>query len=200
MLKNTKLSFALRLLRNATTNNSAALDTRIKILKRHLFTKWLEIKSSTCFILKLNGVPTTKSTTKLSVYMLITGKTSEENQTCFSIIHSRCVNSGKLEISLAVMQKVVSYKAFVEDAMDGKNKFFIQWSTKQSIVKMQSCSIQIKSNTVSRTFSAVTITVKLIGDSHPKVSYIPISCSHLNWIKLILLVHTFQSSWPTQTT
>jgi hypothetical protein len=36
------------------------------------------------------------------------------------------VNSGKLEISLAVMQKVVSYKAFVEDAMDGKNKFFIQ--------------------------------------------------------------------------
>ena len=175
------------------------MRTQIKTLKLHLFTKWHATRNSTCSILKLNGVHTTKNTTKLSVFMLITGKTSGGNQICFSTIPSKCVNSGRLDISLAVMQKDVNYRAFVGDVMVGKSKFSIQWSTKQSIVMMQSCSIQNRSNTVSRTYSVAIITVKPIRDLQLKVSYILRSCSHLNWTKSILKVHTSQSSWPTQT-
>ena len=45
---------------------------------------------------------------EMFAYMLITGKTSGENQICFSTIPSKCVNSGRLDISLAVMQKDVN--------------------------------------------------------------------------------------------
>jgi len=97
--------------------------------------------------------------------MLITGKTSDENRICFHIIHLKCVKNGRLVILSVNMMRVVHYRVTVASAMDGKNRFFTLWYTKQYFVTTKNRNILIRSsNNVKNLFNVVIIILKEIKE------------------------------------
>ena len=97
--------------------------------------------------------------------MLITGKTSDENRICFHITHLKCVKNGRLVILSVNMMRDVHYRATVASAMDGKNRFFTLWYTKQYFVTTKNRNILIRSsNNVKNLFNVVIIILKEIKE------------------------------------
>ena len=68
-------------------------------------------------------------------FMLIIGKTTEENQTYFSTL-LKCADTGKLRASFKSTLTVVQMTTVANTAMDGKSKSTIRTSLKQSCATM----------------------------------------------------------------
>jgi hypothetical protein len=94
------------------------------------------------------------------VSMPTIGKILEESQIFSNIILMRCASNGKLGILLENMKKDALYKVIVVAIMVGKNKFSIQWFTRQSHVTMPNKSTPTKNfNNVKKISNVVTITL-----------------------------------------
>jgi len=91
-----------------------------KSLKLDLSTRWHATMTFICSTLKQSGVRLIRTITKHSVYMLITGKTSEESQICLSTI-LRSAQLGSRAPSLPSITKAARECAVVLTAKVGKN-------------------------------------------------------------------------------
>jgi len=79
------------------------------------------------------------------VYTHIIGRILDENLIYFLITHLRFASNGRLAILLENMKKDAHFRVTVVVTMDGKNKSFIQWFTRQFFVMMLNKNIQTKS-------------------------------------------------------
>ena len=161
---------------NASMENIAHLPTLFQILRPDLSTRWPKMTTSICFTSRLNGALLIRSTTRLNVTMLITGKISEESQIFFLIITMNFVSIGRLELSLVSTKKVVYSKLLVSIHMDGKSKNSTLLFIRPSLVKIKSAhnphsvlsiilnrnkDLWVKVNLSKRWFKKLEISLKL---------------------------------------
>jgi hypothetical protein len=93
------------------------------------------MRTTTYSILRQSGVLFPKNIINVSVTMLITGKTSEENLISLTTITMKFVITGNQAHLLVITKKAVSLRLLVSNHMVGKNKSIILCITRQNLVK-----------------------------------------------------------------
>jgi len=90
--------------------------------------------TSTSTILRLNGVHLERTITKLTVYMLITGRISGEILNCSAIVAPSVKIGSLLDTSHSTLKGVKTWK-IANIAMAGRKKFIIQASINALLAK-----------------------------------------------------------------
>ena len=88
-----------------------------------------------CSSSRPSGALSIRSTTRLSVSMLTTGKTSEESQTCTSMSVIRFATTGSQELSSPSTSKDAQTKQAVDTLTGGRNRSIILSSTRLNLAK-----------------------------------------------------------------
>jgi hypothetical protein len=84
-----------------------------------------------------------ENTTRLSVYMPITGRTSEESLISLTMILNCCVKTGRVELLLDATKKVVLFKVSVVNVTVGKSPSTIQGTTRCTCVKSEAVVVAL---------------------------------------------------------
>ena len=136
--------------------------------KPDLFIRWPKTQISTCSTSKLNGVPLTRNTIRLSACTPTIGKISDASRIFSSIRRTQSVKTGSQELSLPNITRDVLSKRAVWIVTVGRSKNIIQCSTRPWSAR-NSETLQALPSIVKEESSARTITLKKTGESHLKL-------------------------------